>query len=209
MGKGRGDRELLRTRTYEKTDRPKRPSSSGIKFARELFEKHDGTFLRTLRTRLLVDMDNFTKTGKVSTNTVTYHIIYENGVEAIVRYKNGKEIVTNPNEPNKRYKGFRLNHIAYISRADGNQNFSDSLGFFSSSQDKRIKSIFSSDSRFKSYNNEVSKLFKPKRKKSTSKKSSTKKSSTKKSTGTKINKPVTKPKVWERGKKTVVSKKKK
>lgn len=184
-------------------DRPKRQSSSGIKFARELFEKNDGTFLRSLKTRLLVDMDNFSKTGKVSANTVSYRIIYQNGAEVIVRYKDGKEIIKDPKDTSKRYKSFRLNKIAYISRADGNQNFSDSLGF-SSSTDKRMKSIFSSDSRFKSYNNEVSKLFKPKRKKSTSKKSSTKKS-----TGTTINKSATKPKVWEKGKKTVVSKKKK
>ena len=151
-------------------DRPKRQSSSGIKFARELFEKNDGTFLRSLKTRLLVDIDNFTKTGKVSANTVSYRIIYQNGVEVSVRYKDGKEIIRDPRDPSKRYRSFRLNRIAYISRADGNQNFSDSLGFFSSSQDKRIKSIFSSDSRFKSYSNEVKKLFTPKRKKKSTRK---------------------------------------
>lgn len=150
-------------------DRPKRQSSSGIKFARELFEKNDGTFLRSLKTRLLVDMDNFSKTGKVSANTVSYRIIYQNGAEVIVRYKDGKEIIKDPKDTSKRYKSFRLNKIAYISRADGNQNFSDSLGF-SSSTDKRMKSIFSSDKRFKTYSNEVKKLFTPKRKKKSTRK---------------------------------------
>lgn len=206
------------------SDKPKRPSVSGIKFARELADKNDGTHLKSLKSQLFADVDSFSKTGKVSEHTSSYRIIYKNGQEVVIRYKDGKEIIL---QDGKRVKSFQLTGISYIGKANGNQEFKDSLGFNSS--DKKGQKIFESKNRFESYNKEIKRLFGPKAdirqrskkkstgtsKKSTTKRSTTKKSASKKSTTTK--KPTSsptkntaaKPKVWERGKKTVVRKKKK
>lgn len=196
------------------SDKPKRPSASGINFARELANKNDETHLKSLKSQLFADVDSFSKTGKVSEHTSSYRIIYKNGQEVVVRYQDGKEIIL---QDGKRVKSFQLTGIAYIGKANGNQEFKDSLGFNSS--DKRGKKIFESKNRFGSYNKEIKRLFDPKTikksskkssKKSTTRKSSSKKSTTtKKSTSSPTKNTAAKPKVWERGKKTVVRKKKK
>lgn len=202
-------------------DKPKRPSASGIKLARELADKKDETHLKSLKSQLFADVDSFSKTGKVAEHTSSYRIIYKSGQEIVVRYKDGKEIIL---QNGKRIKSFPLTGISYIGKANGNQEFKDSLGFNSS--DEKGQKIFKSKNRFASYNKEIKRLFDPKiikhkststdsgqkpKKKSTgtSKKSTTRKSSSKKSTSSPTKNTAAKPKVWERGKKTVIRKKKK
>lgn len=212
-GGNSGDRALYRAGSGRSSGPSiKRPSLSGINYARELNSKNNYQNMRTLKSELLKDVNSFEQTGKVPEHTSLYRIVYKNGEEITIRYKDGKEIIKNKDK--KRIKNFSMTGITYIAKANGNQEFKDSLGFDSNTE--RGKKIFSNDKRFGSYNKEVQKILKPKKKKSTSKKSTTSKKKTtsktttkKKSTTPKSTPKNTaaKPKIWEKGKKRIIKRK--
>ena len=135
----------------------KRSSLSGIKYAHELNDNTNPEHLRGLKTELFKDINSYSETGKVPEHTSMYRVLYKDGKEVVVRYKDGKEIIL---QDKKRIKNFPLTGIVYVSKANGNQEFKDSLGFNSSTE--TAKKIFDSKSRFNSYNKEVKRLFDPK-----------------------------------------------
>lgn len=210
-GGNSGQRALYRSGSGKSGSKGvKRPSTSGVKYARELHSKNDYQSMRTLKSELLKDVNSFEQTGKVPEHTSLYRIMYKNGNEITIRYKDGKEIIVNQDK--KRVTNFSMTGIAYIAKANGNQEFKDSLGF--NSKRDRDKKIFSNDKRFGSYTNEVNNIFRPKKKKSTSKTTTKKKSASKTTTTKKSTTPksapkntAAKPKIWEKGKKRIIKRK--
>lgn len=174
----------------EKKPKAKRQSTSAIQYARDLSKNDNTEHMEKMKNKLLNSTYGF------DDGSAVYRIIYSNGAEAIVTFKNGNYTVQNPDEPTKKYSKFGLDGIKYISKATKSK-FSDSLGFTTGAGNEKVEKIYAKEKTFNAYNNEVKKLFKKKKRKSTTKKST---STKKKSTAPKSTPKNTaaKPKTWEK-----------
>lgn len=146
----------------EKKPKSKRKSSSAIQYARDLSKNDNSKYLENLKNKFGNSLYGFDDTPG------TYHIFYSNGLEAVVTFKNGNCEIRNPDNPTKKYTKIGLKGITYISRATKGK-FTDSLGFSTGVGNERVEKIWSKERTFNAYNNEVKKIFKRKKRKTSSK----------------------------------------